>query len=216
MHIIKVSKNTEDKYAFNYFDTNGDLKAFDISKLNDFIKQQLNNDELFDIQNHYLEYADVTIEKAFHIVIDPRIIYNYLNLCDIPYCDTTIKQLYATNNNIEGGLCVLMDLFATFLWSIFIIKNPTSNFKDFLIQYNQVVYEHPLLYSTIIYKFLLLTIEKYNDHNLMIITACINSNISSTRNCSQSKKTRRPYINKQFEGEKDQLKKKNNENKNNN
>jgi hypothetical protein len=202
---LKFHKNTEDKYAFNYFDTNGDLKAFTISRLNDFIKQQLNNDKLFDIQNHYLEYMqDPTIEKAFHIVIDPRIIYNYLNLCDTPYCDTTIKQLYATNNNIEGGLCVLMDLFATFLWSIFIIKNPTSNFKDFLIQYNQVVYEHPLLYSTIIYKFLLLTIEKYNDHNLMIITACINSNISSPQEIvAKVKKQRRPYINKKFEEEKD-------------
>ena len=65
------------------------------------------------------------------------------------------------------------ELICNFLWSIWVIQNPEDSFESFLFQYNKVIYEHPFLYNTIIYKFISLTFEKFNDTNLIIMTKCL-------------------------------------------
>ena len=173
---LMFHKNKDDKFVFNYFDINAvmienfsDLEKFLLKTLT--ARSMLKEDQII-IESLLEEYirTPTAYPKSFHELI-PH------SKCDKEQCEDSesledSEFLYEHHNVIGKGICVLLNTFANFLWSIWIIQNPLLTFTEFLHQYNEIIYEKPYLYNTIVCKFVAIAIEKYNDENLVMMSNC--------------------------------------------
>jgi hypothetical protein len=165
-------------YYVNYFDVNGinfDKKTFFyLSVLNKILKPFTENDKgiAFEFQTGLTEYK-LKYPITFHIFPTQNTVDQILS-CNISgeACSELISEVPRINSYIQGGLCVLIDMFASFIWNIWTFQNPKKSYKDFLEQYNIFIIESLSEYSNAFSKFTALGVSKYQDENLFLESYC--------------------------------------------